>query len=258
MNAAVGLDSFRPFPICPKRPKRLGLRSGPCNFGWLATAFFIEELLENGRPMRHVANLAVIRLLVGAALCVLAIFFMDGPVARLFSESVLYQDQKKYAVGSALLLIPLILIAAILIVWQRRRFHGARHAIILISISAVLALVTNDIFLKPIFGRMSVDEFLYWPSHYGFYFFKGGWKTNFPSGHMALVIAGVTVGWREFLRLRWLFVAVVVVVAFLLLYGEWHFVSDLIAGALWGNLVALAVVAASDRLQSDPLEGDRP
>jgi membrane-associated phospholipid phosphatase len=227
---------------------------------WLAghCLTFIEELLENGRPMRHVANLAVIRLLVGAALCVLAIFFMDGPVARLFSESVLYQDQKKYAVGSALLLIPLILIAVILIVWQRRRFHGARHAVILISISAVLALVTNDIFLKPIFGRMSVDEFLYWPSHYGFYFFKGGWKTNFPSGHMALVIAGVTVGWREFLRLRWLFVAVVVVVAFLLLYGEWHFVSDLIAGALWGNLVALAVVAASDRLQSDPLEGDRP
>jgi len=208
--------------------------------------------------MYRIAGLAITRLLVGAALCLLAIIFVDGPVARLFSESVLYQDQKKYAVGSTLLLIPLVLIAAVLMIWQRRRFHGARHAIILVAISAVLALVTNNTFLKPIFGRMSVDEFLYWPSHYDFYFFKGGWKTNFPSGHMALVIAGVTVGWREFPRLRWVFVTTVILVAFLLLFGEWHFVSDLIAGALWGNLVALAVIAASRRLQTRPPSADGP
>jgi membrane-associated phospholipid phosphatase len=66
---------------------------------------------------------------------------------------------------------------------------------------------------------------------------------------MALVVAAVTVGWREFPRLRWMFAAAVAVAAFLLLFGEWHFVSDLIAGALWGNLVALMLIAWSEGLQ---------
>jgi membrane-associated phospholipid phosphatase len=189
---------------------------------------------------------ALIRLLIATSFCLLAIFFVDGPVARLFSESALYHDHKKYAVGSPLLLVALSLIAVLLVFWQRRRFHGVRHVIILAAISAILALITNNTLLKPIFGRTSIDEFLYWPSHYGFYFFKGGWKTNFPSGHMALVVAAVTVGWREFPRLRWMFATAVAVAAFLLLFGEWHFVSDLIAGALWGNLVALVVIAWSE------------
>ena len=195
------------------------------------------------------ARHALVRLLIAAPLSLLAIFFVDGPVARLFSESALYHDHKKYALGSPLLLAALGLIAVILILWQRRRFHSVRHVIILAAISAILALITNNTLLKPIFGRTSIDEFLYWPSHYGFYFFKGGWKTNFPSGHMALVVAAATVGWREFPRLRWMFAVAVAIAAFLLLFGEWHFVSDLIAGALWGNLVALMVIAWSDWLQ---------
>lgn len=195
------------------------------------------------------ARHALIRLLIAVPLSLLAIYFVDGPVARLFSESALYHDHKKYALGSPLLLVALSLIALALVLWQHRRFHGARHVIILAAISAILALITNNTFLKPIFGRTSIDEFLYWPSHYGFYFFKGGWKTNFPSGHMALVVAAATVGWRAFPRLRWMFASAVAIAAFLLLFGEWHFVSDLIAGALWGNLVALMVIAWSDRLK---------
>lgn len=195
------------------------------------------------------ARHALIRLLIAVPLSLLAIFFVDGPVAQLFSESALYHDHKKYALGSPLLLVALSSIALALVLWQHRRFHGARHVIILAAISAILALITNNTFLKPIFGRTSIDEFLYWPSHYGFYFFKGGWKTNFPSGHMALVVAAATVGWRAFPRLRWMFASAVAIAAFLLLFGEWHFVSDLIAGALWGNLVALMVIAWSDRLK---------
>jgi len=192
---------------------------------------------------------AVIRLLIAAPLSLLSIFFVDGPVARLISESALYHDHKKYALGSPLLLVVLGLIAVVLTLWQRRQFHGARHVIILAAISAILALITNNTLLKPIFGRRSIEEFLYWPSHYGFYFFKGGWKSNFPSGHMALVVAAATVGWRGFPRLRWMLAVAVAVAAFLLLFGEWHFVSDLIAGALWGNLVALMVIAWSEGLQ---------
>jgi membrane-associated phospholipid phosphatase len=198
--------------------------------------------------MRYV-GIAVTRLSIAAGLCLLCIFFVDGPVARLFSESVLHLDQRKYAVGSPVLLVPLAALAAFLVFWGRRaRRTPTERAIILAAVSGLAAFATNNLILKPLFGRRSTDEFLYWPSHYGFYFFKGDWHTNFPSGHMALVVAIATIGWREFPSLRWVIAAAVALASFLLLFGEWHFVSDLIAGACWGNLVALTVVALSERL----------
>lgn len=60
---------------------------------------------------------------------------------------------------------------------------------------------------------------------------------------MALVVAVATIGCHKFPRTRWAFGVAVAVTAFLLLFGEWHFVSDLIAGAWWGNAVALTVMA---------------
>jgi membrane-associated phospholipid phosphatase len=202
--------------------------------------------------MRY-ARTAVTRLLIAAGLCLLSVLFVDGPVARLFSNSALYHDHKKYAVGSLTLLVPLTLGAAFLVLWGRRgRFGAANQLIALAVISAVTALVSNNVLLKPLFGRTSIDEFLYWPSHYGFYFFKGGWSSNFPSGHMALVAAIATVVWQEFPRLRWISAAVVALATFLLLFGEWHFVSDLIAGALWGNLVALTIIALAERPTVSP------
>ena len=186
------------------------------------------------------------RVLLAAILCLFAILFIDGPMARLFSESPLFHHHQKYAVGSAWLLIPLI-IAAILIAFAARngRFGAVRRATILTTICAVTAFLTNNLALKPLFGRTSIEEFLFWPSHYGFYFFRGNWHSNFPSGHMALLIAALTVLWPALPRWRGLFAIVTAIAAFLLLFGEWHFVSDLIAGALWGNLVAVTIVALS-------------
>jgi len=197
--------------------------------------------------MRYI-RAAITRLLMAAGLSLLSIFFLDGPVARLFSQSALYHDHKKYAVSSLVLLVPLMLGAAFIIFLGRRgRFKAINHAILLATISAVVAFLGNNMLLKPLFGRTSTDEFLYWPSHYGFYFFKGDWHSYFPSGHMALVAAIATIVWREFPRLRWVCAAVVALATFLLLFGEWHFVSDLIAGAFWGNLVALTIVALAGR-----------
>lgn len=197
--------------------------------------------------MRYV-EIAVPRLLIAVGLCLLSIFFVDGPVARLFSESLLHPDQRKYAIGSPMLLVPLTALAAFLLFWGRKVRHTrARRAILLAAVSGLAAFATNNLLLKPVFGRRSINEFLYWPSHYGFYFFKGDWHTNFPSGHMALVVAIATIGWREFPRLRLLIAVAVALAAFLLLFGEWHFVSDLIAGAFWGNLVAVTIVTLAER-----------
>jgi membrane-associated phospholipid phosphatase len=206
--------------------------------------------------MPHLANLMVSRFFIGAALCLFAILFVDGPVARLFSETVLHHHQRKYAISSPMLLVPLTAMAAPFLFWGRKALQTpVGRTAILAAVSGFIALTTNNLIFKPFFGRRGIDYFLYYPSEYGFHFFNGVWKDNFPSGHMALITAVVTIAWREFPRLRWISAVVIVLAGFVLLFGEWHFVSDLIAGALWGNLVALSVVTLSERLISGPLSG---
>jgi membrane-associated phospholipid phosphatase len=204
--------------------------------------------------MPYIARLAISRLLVAAALCLFAIFFVDGPVARLFSETVLHHHQRKYAISSPVLLVPLAAMAAFFVFWGRKGLETPlKRATILAAVSGLIAFAVNNLVFKPFFGRRGIDFFLYYPEDYGFFFFKGVWKDNFPSGHMALITAVATVVWREFPRTRWILAIVMILAAFLLLFGEWHFVSDLIAGAFWGNLVALTVVALSERLTAGPL-----
>jgi len=198
--------------------------------------------------MRPRPTPAVKQSIIAAALCLFAVVFVDGPVARLFAASPLFHHQQKYAVGTPWLLVPLILVIAFVVFAHGKgRFKAARKIAIVATISAVGAFISNDAILKPLFGRTSINEYLFWPKHYGFYFFQGNWHSNFPSGHMALLVAGVAVLWGRLPRWRWLFGILLAISGFVLLFGEWHFVSDLIAGALWGNLVALAVVALSNK-----------
>ena len=186
------------------------------------------------------------RLLCTVVLCSASIIFFDGPVARLFADSVLHHQQRQYAVGAGILLTPLIvagIVSGILIL----RGHAAsleKRTLFLGSASAIVSFVLNNLLLKPIFGRGVVDVFLYYPSQYGFSPFHGGWGFSFPSGHMAIVTAFISVMWRNFPRGYPFYVAFLGFTAVVLLVGEWHFVSDLIAGAFWGNMIAIIVMDA--------------
>jgi membrane-associated phospholipid phosphatase len=181
------------------------------------------------------------RLLFTVVLCSACIIFVDGPVARLFADSVLHHQQRQYAIGAGLLLAPLIvagIVSGILILSG----HAAsleRKTLFLGSASAIVSFVLNDLLLKPIFGRGDVDVFLYYPSHYGFAPFHGNWGFSFPSGHMAIVTAFISVMWRYFPRGYPLYIAFLGLTAVVLLVGEWHFVSDLVAGAFLGNATAI-------------------
>ena len=194
--------------------------------------------------MRFTINAVLVRLIAAAALCVLSILVVDDPVARLFADSVLHHEQRRYAIGAPAILIPLVVIAILFTFASRRnrKLSAAREATMVASISALVGFVVNDLIFKPVFGRKSVDEFLYYASHYGFFPFHGNWGSSFPSGHMAIVSSVVTVLWCYFPRLRLAYVVGTAIACFLLLIGEWHFVSDIIAGAIWGNSVTLIVM----------------
>lgn len=99
--------------------------------------------------------------------------------------------------------------------------------------------------LKIIFGR-------YWPATwvdnnlsllhdnaYGFNWFHGGEAyASFPSGHAAGVFAAMTIFWLVYPALRWLIAIPMLLIIIGLIGMNYHFVSDIIAGAFLGAMVA--------------------
>ena len=106
--------------------------------------------------------------------------------------------------------------------------------------------------LKLVFGRFWADSFvcqnpsLLQNHQYGFNWMRGGvLYQSFPSGHSAVitafaVVAGVIV---PRLRIVWWLIALAVMGAQIALY--YHFVSDVIAGATLGYIVATAIMGLS-------------
>ncbi len=110
-----------------------------------------------------------------------------------------------------------------------------------LAIAAPLAFVAKTGF-KYVFGRITTREWLLAPQDSGFHWFDGGEKyVGFPSGHMLVITAIVAVLWRFQPRYRTACLMMVVLLAVALLATNYHFVSDVIAGAYVGLLVEVCV-----------------
>jgi membrane-associated phospholipid phosphatase len=186
----------------------------------------------------------IFALFAASILCVVAILTIDEPVAWLFAHSFLYRDQNKFAIEAHVLLAPLLAISVCCFAWflVQRKLSRSAEVIILATTSALLGFAINNLLLKPFFGRQTVDFFFFKPERSGFFPFEGSWKASFPSGHMVIVAAIVTILWNFFPRLYPVYIAALVFAASLLVVGEWHFVSDTIAGVIWGSVFALFIL----------------
>jgi membrane-associated phospholipid phosphatase len=79
---------------------------------------------------------------------------------------------------------------------------------------------------------------------YGFNFFHRGLAyTAFPSGHTASVFALIMVFWICYPRFRPIYTAGIVAIVGALIVGDYHFLSDVIAGAFVGISTAMYAVA---------------
>jgi membrane-associated phospholipid phosphatase len=118
---------------------------------------------------------------------------------------------------------------------------------------AAVALIVADQFRETlgfVFGRYWPET---WRDHnpsligdgaYGFHLFQGGpWYGSFPSGHTTMVLSLVAVCWIAYPRSRPLGTVAAVGIAVALVGMNYHFVSDVIAGAFLGALVGSAAAA---------------
>jgi membrane-associated phospholipid phosphatase len=92
--------------------------------------------------------------------------------------------------------------------------------------------------LKDLFGKVTTRAWLSNHELYGFHWFGGEWRFDgFPSGHMAVFTVLALAVWRFFPRYRTVCMSLLFLLAVSLVITSYHFLSDVLAGALVGFLI---------------------
>jgi len=180
--------------------------------------------------------------------------YVDRPVASFF-ESHFRQSALWNGIDLALSPIALVVVAALFFLLACGTWVLSGRPLVpwtrvpLLCSWATMWAVAAEIILKRMIGRSWPDP-TYTQEHlYGFHWFHGTphWD-SFPSGTMAISCAILTVLW--ILRPRWRAPGVVVVALLCLavVLNNYHWISDLIAGAFLG----ISIGWMTTRLQSLP------
>jgi membrane-associated phospholipid phosphatase len=96
------------------------------------------------------------------------------------------------------------------------------------------AYAVNDGILKLFFGVPGPGSVLSGGAQHVFHFLAGAGDSSFPSGHMVLAASFGGVFMRLHPASIWPLTILFCCGAALLILGDWHFVSDVIAGAFVG------------------------
>ena len=186
----------------------------------------------------------------GAILSIAASYFIvDRPLATLAYENLRgsrrYFDALTHIVDPFPAIAVLILLSAI-VVALRGPVRPALIDLVRVSAGLCAAIVAKD-FFKWAFGRTWPETWInrnpsfFGDGTYGFFPFHGGqgWFA-FPSGHMTIICAVAAGLWVAWPRGRLLYVLAVALVALGLIGADYHWLSDIIAGAALGATFGVA------------------
>ena len=183
---------------------------------------------------------------VCAALMICGILYLDVRLAEFVSEKAGVDFLLSEGVSNLPDLL-LILVCAITVVSWTVRLYLARkwpksrilNFLELIGLSVPFTYVLKDL-LKDLFGRTNTRIWLLHPDLLGFHWFQGGGDfASFPSGHMAVFTVLMLGIGRYFPRLCPVCAGLLFVLALALIVTQYHFFSDIVAGAYLGVIVDL-------------------
>lgn len=179
-------------------------------------------------------------LLVCAALTVVSYKYFDVPVSRHLSGIWLSTARVGTGLGSEVLLgiEAAVVLTLVGIRIRRGRLSPFREAVVLACLSSICAYAINDGTLKFIFGLPNPAAVLDGARH-TFHLLSGSPSSSFPSGHMVLAGSFAGVFMRLYKRSVLPFSVLLGLAAVLLVVGEWHFLSDVIAGTFLGVTAGL-------------------
>ena len=182
-----------------------------------------------------VVELWFLSCLVCGTLVAVSFAYLDLPIAAHFWKVGHFLRAFNTAFGAAVILsleaaITLGLIVARVVHGRISRFG---ETLAIACLASICAYGINSQVLKPLFGVPNPMDVMHGARH-RFDFLMGSGNSAFPSGHM--VLAGAFAG--VFMRLWSASIqplsALLVLAAGLLIVGDWHFLSDVIAGTFVG------------------------
>jgi membrane-associated phospholipid phosphatase len=119
------------------------------------------------------------------------------------------------------------------------KFQGFLRIFTYASAASILAYGCNFL-LKIAFGRPVPLTVLQMDGRPLFHFFQGDKHSSFPSGHMALMTAFACILWQSYPGIRPFLPLALCLAAAAIVLGNWHYVSDIVAGAAVGSGAGLA------------------
>lgn len=177
----------------------------------------------------------VLSLLVCTFAAALAFVYIDVPVAHRFYGFFGLTESLGRGFASGILLGCEAAVALTLVTIRitRGRLPALLETTGLACLTSICAYAINDSTLKLLFGVPNPAAVLQGARH-AFVFLGGFSGSSFPSGHM--VLAGSFAG--VFMRLHRVSIipmsVLLLIGATLLIIGDWHFISDVIAGTFLG------------------------
>lgn len=182
---------------------------------------------------------AVLRIwCLSLAVCTAVVVFsfseVDVTVARHFWKVGRHLSDLSTAFGAAVILTleSAVLLGLILARLAHGHLSRLSETLGVACLASICAYAINDEVLKPFFGVQDPSAVVHGARHAFFAMsFADG---SFPSGHMVLAGAFAGVFMRLYRRSIWPFAVLLWVAAALLVVGDWHFLSDVIAGTFIG------------------------
>lgn len=177
----------------------------------------------------------LLSLLICLLVVPLAFVYLDVPIARYVFGTLGSTEKLAKGLTSAVLLSAEAAVALTLIVIRitRGRLSPLGEAAALACLTSICAYSINDSALKFLCGVPSPSAVIH-GAHHAFHFLGGSGNSSFPSGHM--VLSGAFAGVFMLLYRKTVLPLSVLLFmgAVLLIVGDWHFVSDVVAGTFIG------------------------
>lgn len=161
---------------------------------------------------------------------------LDIPAALLFWNVGRHLSHMTEGFGADVVLSAESAVLLIMVIARLVRGHISTfgETLAIACLASMCAYVVNDHVLKVFFGVPNPTDVIHGARH-GFNILMGSGASSFPSGHMALAGAFSGVLMRLYRVSIWPLSALLLLAAVLLLVGDWHFLSDIIAGAFLGT-----------------------